>query len=755
MVKLATPARSRAGAGRAVKRAYGLILALAACAAAPLAAHAEDEVARWRREAARVEIVRDDWGIAHVHGRTDADAVFGAIYAEAEDDFPRIEANYLTALGRTAEADGASAVWADLRQRLYVDPENLRARYAASPAWLRALMDAWADGLNLYLARHPETHPRVITRFEPWMALSFSEGSIGGDIERISLKDLAAFYGGPNAPPAPESEGERFRAREAHEGGAPFKEPGGSNGVAIAPKDSASGHALLLINPHTSFFFRSELQMSSDEGLNAYGAATWGQFFLYQGFNPHIGWMHTSSGVDAVDEFAETIVNRGGRLFYRYGAEERPVSVSTVRVPYRAASGALAERRFTIYRTHHGPIVRAADGKWVAFAMMDKPVEALSQSWLRTKASDYASFLKIAENYRANSSNNTVLADDKGEIAYLHPQFIPARDDRFDYTRPVDGSDPRTDWHGLTPFARTPHLLNPSTGWLFNTNDWPYSAAGPDSPRRADFPRYMDMVGENPRGVHATRLLSERHGFTLRSLNAAAFDPWLPAFDTLIPHLVAAYDATPATDPLKARLREQVAALKGWDRRWGLQSTQTSLAVFWGEALWARRAAAAKAQVVPVYQAMAQAPAADMLQALADASDRLTADFGSWRTPWGEINRFQRLTDDITPSFDDTKPSTPTPFTSSQWGSLASFGARRYPGTKRYYGTSGNSFVAVVEFGPTVHAVAVTAGGESGHPGSPHFADEVGRYVSGNLRELYFYPAQLTGHTERRYHPGA
>ena len=728
-----------------------MLAASAACCANTARAADPVDLARWRAEAARVAIVRDDWGIAHVHGRTDADAVFGMVYAQAEDDFNRVETNYLNALGRLAEAEGERALWSDLRQKLFVDPAVLRSDYAASPPWLHALMDAWADGLNAYLADHPQVKPRVITRFEPWMALSFTEGSIGGDIERASLPELQAFYDRPQAAARAQATAQLAEAEDARR----FKEPGGSNGIAIAPSNTADGHALLLINPHTSFYFRSELQMSSDAGLDAYGAATWGQFFVYQGFNPHIGWMHTSTGADAVDEFAETIVHRDGRLFYRYGRELRPVATSQVTLPYRLPDGVMASRIFTVYRTHHGPIVRQAAGKWIALALMNTPVAALSQSFLRTKARDYASFLKVAQTYRANSSNNTVFADDRGEIALLMPQFIPRRDDRFDYTAPVDGADPATDWRGLTAFEQTPHLLNPANGWIMNTNDWPYSAAGDLSPRREAYPHYMDMAGENPRGLHATELLTGRRGWTLESLNGAAFDPHLPAFARLIPLLVKAYDQTPASDPLEGRLKDQAATLRAWDDRWAADSTPTSLAVFWGEALWADSAPQAKAARMSVYDWMADGTSPQQkLLALAAASDRLTKDFGSWRTPWGQINRYQRLDDAIAPHFDDARPSLPVPFTSAQWGSLASFGARSYPNTKRHYGSSGNSFVAVVEFGPRVRAVAVTAGGESGHPGSPHFTDEADRYRSGQLRPVYFYPSDLSGHVERRYHPG-
>jgi acyl-homoserine-lactone acylase len=694
-------------------------------------------------EAAHVTITRDDWGIAHVKGKTDADAVFGMIYAQAEDDFNRVETNYLTNLGRLAEARGQSALWKDLRQRLFVDPGKLQAQYAASPPWLQKLMQAWAAGLNFYLQTHPNVHPQVLTKFEPWMALSFTEGSIGGDIERVPLTQLQAFYD------------KKPLAMTQIERGLAYREPQGSNGFAIAPSHTKNGHALLLINPHTSFFFRSELQMTSDEGLNAYGAVTWGQFFIYQGFNPKAGWMHTSSGVDNVDEFAETMVtDANGKLSYRYGSELRPVTSQTVTLAYRTADGTLARREFTTYATHHGPVVREEGHKWIAFALMNRPVAALQQSFLRTKATDYASFLQVAR-LQANSSNNTLFADSKGEIAYLHPQFVPIRADQFDYRKPVEGSDPATDWQGLHSLESLPHVLSPANGWAFNTNNWPWTSAGADSPKKADFPRYMDQAGESPRGLHAVRVLSARSDFTPQTLIAAAFDPDLPAFEPLVPLLSAAYDRLPDSDPRKAQLRGPIELLRGWDFHWGLQSRPTSLAVFWGEALWAVAAQPAKEDDMSVWDYMAErATDAQRLTALAESADRLVKDFGSWSVPWGEINRFQRNDGAIVQTFSDTKPSIPIAFTASRWGSLAAFGAERYPGTRCYYGTVGNSFIAAVEFGPRVAAWAISAGGESGDPHSPHFLDQAQRYADGRLRKVYFYPADLNGHIERRYQPG-
>jgi acyl-homoserine-lactone acylase len=622
---------------------------------------------------------------------------------------------------------------------MYMDPAGLKANYDASPDWLKRLMIAWADGLNYYLATHPDVRPKVITRFEPWMALSFTEGSIGGDIERIDLAKLEAFY----------IHGEKIASsadpRDA--------EPGGSNGIAIAPQNTSGKRALLLINPHTSFFFRSELQMTSDEGLNAYGAATWGQFFIYQGFNDTAGWMHTTSGVDSVDEFVETIARKDGRLAYKYGAEQRPVAISTATLAYRAPDGSLKSRTFPLYRTHHGPIVREDGGKWVAFAMMHRPVEALQQSYLRTKARDYAAFAKVAE-LRANSSNNTIFADSKGNIAYLHPQFIPVRDNRFDYRKPVDGSDPGTDWRGLHAFAERPNLLNPPNGWIQNTNNWPWSAAGRASLKASAFPRYMDRFGENPRGLHAIALLAPKKNFTLDGLQSAAYDTRQPAFEQLIPGLVRDWDKTPASDPLKKKLEAPIATLRDWDHRWSESSVANSLANFWGDEMWTAMKNVEWQEGLWIYDQIDRAPAATKLAALDAAVTRLTRDFGKWQTPWGEINRFQRLTADIVHPFDDAAPSRPVGFSSARWGSLASFGAAPGNGSKRWYGTSGNSFVAVVEFGPKVRAHAVTAGGESGHPASPHFNDQADRYATGSLREVHFHPDEIAAHRRRTYHPG-
>lgn len=737
------------GAGaRLVLGACGLWLALAGAACAASSA----ERARWYRHAVAVRIVRDEWGIAHVHGRSDADAVFGAMYAQAEDDFARIEHNYLASLGRRATAEGERALYADLRVRLFIDPPRLQAWYRHSPPWLRALMQAWADGLNFYLARHREV-VSLIAHYEPWMALSFTEGSIGADIESIDLEALARFY----APAKPDSVGlsaiAGARTLAALERAAPAS--AGSNGFAIAPARSASGHALLWINPHTSFYFRTEMQISSDTGLDVYGALTWGQFFVYQGFNARNGWMHTSYGGDAVDEYAEDVVRLGrGRLGYRYADGVRPLNAERIHIEVRAGAQRTA-RSFTVYRTHHGPIVRSEAGRWIAVKLLEDPVHALEQSFLRTTTRDYAAFMRI-QDMRTDTSNNTLYADADGTIAYFHGNFIPRRDPRFDYTRPLPGEDPATEWHGAHALEETIHVRDPPNGWLQNTNDWPFSVAGAASPRREDYPRYMWTRGENARGRHAVEVLEKLEGATLETLIAAGYDSHLTEFDALLPPLLAAYDRLAASDARRAALAAPIASLRGWDHRAGVDSSPSSLAIFWGQVLIERREAAARGARVSVMETLENGLSdEERLAALGEARTRLEHDFGRLDTAWGEINRFQRLDDTLDgPHFDDAAPSWPVGFAPSKWGSLAAFEGPPQRSTRRIYGTTGNSFVAAVEFGPTVRAQAVLVGGESGHPDSAHFIDQAQRYCEGRLREVHFSAEDVLAHARRQYHPG-
>jgi len=705
-----------------------------------------EEQQRWQQYAENIEIIRDDFGVPHIYGKTDADAVFGLLYAQCEDDFNRVERNYIWAIGRLAEVEGEEAIYSDLRARLYMTKEEAIENYNNSPQWLKDLCDAFADGINYYLYTHPEVQPKLLTHFEPWMPMYFSEGSIGGDIERVSTRKIKEFYGDDSDNRVAVNDG-LIRLKD--------DEPRGSNGFAISGDKTKSGDAMLLINPHTSFYFRGEVHVVSEEGLNAYGAVTWGQFFVYQGFNEKTGWMHTSTGTDIIDEFEETIVKEDGKTSYKYGEELRPLDSMKVTLNYKSAEGT-KDKTFTLYRTHHGPVTHANDDKWVSTALMWSPIKALEQSFTRTKKSTHEEFYDMMD-IRTNSSNNTVYADADGTIAYYHGNFIPKRNEKYDYTKPVDGSNPETDWDGLHHLEDNILVLNPPNGWIQNCNSTPFTSAAEYSPKKEDFPEYMSSYPENFRGMHAIPLLQEADDLTLDTLIDLAYDTYLPGADLLISGLLDAAQKVSVKSP---EAKEVISLLKNWNFRVSETSVEMTLAQFY---LYAYL----RSGNIPTmegnkrisrlgrfdYMSKTAAPE-ERLEVFQSALDKLTEDFGSWKTPWGEFNRFQRLDGEINQQFDDSQPSIPVGMASGSWGALASYGTRFGKDTKRQYGTSGNSFVAVVEFGDKVKAKSMLAGGQSGDPDSPHFDDQAQRYADGEFKDVAYYRADVEKRAKSTYHPG-
>lgn len=705
----------------------------------------DSEMSRLEAIANRIEIIRDDYGVPHVYAKTDADAVFGMLYAQCEDDFNRVEQNYLWAIGRLAEVEGPSALYSDVRARLFMTKEEAVQAYEQAPEWLKKLCLAFADGVNYYLLTHPEVTPRLLTHFEPWMPFYFSEGSIGGDIERVSTSKIEALYGDDVQSTVAAIEASEKPTDPLYE----LLEPAGSNGIALNGPMTASGNAMLLINPHTSFFFRGEMHVVSEEGLNAYGAVTWGQFFIYQGFNEKTGWMHTSTYTDVIDEFVETIQSTSSGKHYKYGQEWLPVDSVQQTFFIRSTSG-LESKQLTLYRTHHGPITHTIDDKLTATALMWSPAKALEQSFIRTKQSNYEGFKQMMR-LKTNSSNNTVYADADKNIAYWHGNFIPIRDTRFDYSQPVDGADTATDWKGLHELEEHITLLNPSTHWLQNCNSTPYTAAGPDSPRPEDYPYYMSSAPENFRGVHAISLLQQSEKHTLESLIALAYDNYLPAFEALIPGLLAAFgqDSDPAVS-------EEIELLRAWDFRTSATSKAMTLAHFYATALFEKGPRPQGYSPMELMRYWGEAAELNALkkEVFTEVVANLRNDFGTALIDWAEVNRYQRLDGSIRQAFNDSLPSVGIGLASGNWGALAAYGARYTNNTKKIYGTRGNSFVAVVEFGDKVRAKSVLAGGQSSDPNSRHFDDQVALYAQGLFKEVPFYREDVLRRAIRTYTPG-
>lgn len=706
-----------------------------------------NEIKRFKAEAQNVTIVRDNWGVPHIYGKTDADAVFGLMYAQCEENFKGIERNYLYQLGKQAEVDGESNLYTDVQLQLIADSADAIKDYQNSEPKFKKLMDAFADGMNYYLYKHPEINPLVFHHYQPWYALMFTDGSVSATVTGgINLNETKEFYSN-----GPEKLGSLKVWKSENPEDELNKRETGSNGFAISPSKSASGHAMLYINPHVPFYFRSEVQLVSDEGLNAYGAVTWGQFFIYQGFNAHCGWMHTSSNADVADLYEEKVSKKGNTWYYEYNGQQKPVIVRQLVINVKDGDK-IIQQKITGYYTQHGPVLGSRNGKWLSLKANNRSYNALLESWLITKANTFSAY-KSAMDLLSNATNNTVYADDQGNTAFWYGNFMPKRSINYDWTKPVDGTTSATEWQGLHSLNEIVQVINPATGWIQNCNSTPFTSSGKSSPDKNKYPNYMAPNGENYRGINAIRLFSETQKLTLDELIAKGYDHYLAAFDVLLPSLFKAYAQAP--DSLKQQLAEPIQILQVWDRKSATNSIATTLAVEWGTRMMAALPKA-KSSEESTYQtervnALLQniEPAQELLY-LSESIKNLQSRYGSWKINWGEINRYQRIENGV---FDDQQPSIPVAQVASTFGQLPSF-VSRAANTKKRYGYSGNSFIAAVEFGPKIKAKTIITGGQSFNPNSRHFTDQAQMYLDGKFKDVLFYKEDVLKHAEKTYHPG-
>jgi len=703
------------------------------------------EIKGWQQQASQVSITRDNWGIPHIKGITDADAVFGLMYAQCEDDFKRIEVNYIEKLGRSAEVNGEGVLYDDLLLRLLIDSTDAIKDYNKAAPWFKKLLNAYADGINYYLYKNPQTKPLMLTRFQPWYALLWTDGSIGAiNTADITTTEVKNFY---SREPATALTIHKDREQEI-----------GSNGFAFAPSVTASGNSILYLNPHVTFYFRPEVQVTSKQGLNAYGAVTWGQFFVYQGFNEHCGWIHTSSNVDVADLYEEKIITKNNKLYYEYDHQLKLVTQKKIAFRF-LKDGVLQTKNITAYYTQHGPIMAVRNNKWISLKSFNRSVGSLEESWLRTKTKTFAEYKKIMS-INGNTSNNTVYADDKGNIAYWHGNYIPIRDVKYDWAKPVDGTTSATEWKGLHKLDDIVHLYNPPNGWLQNCNSSPFSVAGTNSPKRENYPTYMAPDGENFRAINAVRILGTEKQYTLDKVIEKGYDSYLGSFEVLVPALLKAFEKSRLNgDTIFNQLQDPINILKAWDYRSGVQSVATTLAIEWAQKLDPILQKiyidqGEKDQVTNTKNLADTASEKVLLQPLIIVLKELTTKFGTWQIPWGNLCRYQRLNDNIEENFNDSLPSIPLGFAPSTWGQIPSVKSKYLPNTNKRYGYNGNSFICAVEFGKRIKAKSLLTGGESGNIASKHFNDQAKKYSLGEFKEVLFYSEDLAKHVEKKYHPG-
>ncbi len=703
-----------------------------------------EEITSLKKEAWKITIIKDKWGVPHVYTKTDAQAVFGMAYVQCEEFFEKVETTLISRMGRQAELDGESAIYKDLWTRIFTDSSQAKVLYKDSPEWLQKLCDAFAGGINFYMISHPGKKPKLIRRAEPWMCLMNDIPSIGGS--NISEENFAAFYGKKTSVPA------SYTRAPLNESG----EAAGSNGWALAPSRTRSKKAMLLINPHSEFYGRIEMQVVSKQGLNSYGAPFLGQFSNSQGFNKYLGWMHPVSLSDGKDLYAETVEQKEGKYFYQYNGSMKAVDSTEITISYKKGNELLT-KKFMVYYTHHGPVVSVMNNKWITLKTTEANTELVAMHWEKMKSRNFDQF-KTAINKRVMTGSNIVYADRKGNIAYWHGNFVPQKDPSLDWKRPVDGSTDATEWKGTYTLDEIPYYKNPQNGWLQNCNSTVLYATGSFDTAMSKKPGFMFPDGQTPRAMNAVRLLNTMQGATMDDVVAAAHDTYLPNAARFIPDLIRAYTNI-KTDT--SGLQAPIEILKKWDFRTDTGSVATTLAVMWMERIIEQNVSALQKPYTneerySITNGAAVSTKAMSEQQLVDSFKTVIAalikDHGTWKVSWGSINRYQR--NSAGQAVSDNNKSWALPATPGYMGSLNAYVSRRTPATKKRYGVTGNTFVAVVEFGKKLKAKTILTGGASSDPNSPHFTDQVDGYINHTYKDILFYKKEVKKGAERTYHPG-
>ncbi|HEX5832202.1 MAG TPA: penicillin acylase family protein [Pyrinomonadaceae bacterium] len=664
-----------------------------------------------------VTIYRDTYGVPHVFGRTDASTAFGFAYAQAEDNFWRVEQNFIVALGRASELYGEKVLEEDRLNRALEIPKLALAEYARLDAKMRALCDGYAAGFNYYLARHPEVRPQLLTKIEPWYTLAFIRYNY--------------FQNGFARDPSLRRIGLQTAAMDND-----LKDHTGSNGWVVGPSKSASGYAMLFINPHLAFFGSGQVyegHVHSDEGWNFTGYTRFGFPFPYVGHNENGGWVSTDNAADLADVYSETFDDPARPLAYKYGQGYRMATERVEEIRVKTANG-METRKFTMRKTHHGPIVAARDGKLLALRMAKFDADGWLREWYdMTRATSLAA-MKRAMAPLNMLFGNMMYADRQGNTWYLYNGAVPKRDPRFDWTKPVDGSDPATEWQGYHTIDELPQLTNPKTGWMQNCNTTPFLLTSDGNPDPKQFPKYMVQEGDNPRGAISREILASKPKFTFAEWTRLAFDTRVMNAGKRLPGLIAALKQHLDAHP-NEQLREVHDELAGWNQRSANDSV--AMTVF---SLWHERGSRNRDE--------------DPIASLNEVVNTLKRDFGTWKVAWGELTRLQRVDESKGEEFQDALPSFAVSGVNGNDGAVFTLYAVPARGQKRRYGVAGGSYVSVVEFGPKVRALSVHTFGASSDPKNKHFMDQAALYARGEFKPAWLTLEDIRANLEASYHPG-